>query len=348
MPAYFDIHFIRQQAESVLVKYGLSQADASTLTDSMLRADMYGVNTHGIRMLPAYIEKLKKGAFFLGECRICKQTPAFTLLDARNTVGAVCAVKAVQIAITQAQQYGVHAVFSHHANTLGPGFYYVEKIAQAHMLGLVCSNAPAAMPAFNGLEALLGTNPLAFATPSKSYGNLLVDMASSVVAKSKFATAKEKGEKLQPGWALDKEGNPTTDPQAALQGFVLPMAGFKGYGLALLIDILAGLLSGAGYLNKVGKFYSPTHACMNVGHVIVALNPALLYEGDYLAAMDQYIQTLKNSKSVPGKHIILPGEDRNEHYIQAVQKGLSLPEQTVAKLEEIFQTPLRKQDPSHE
>ena len=348
MADYFNIPFIRKQAISVLLKHGLSDTDANILVDSMLRADMYGVSTHGIRMLPAYIEKIKKGAFALGKGIIRKQLPSFTLLDAHNTIGAISATQAVQIAIEQAKKYGIHTVFSSHANTFGPGFYYVEKIADSQMIGLACSNAPAAMPAFNGLEALLGTNPIAFAVPSKSYGTVLLDMASSIVAKSKFATAKEKGEKLQPGWALDKDGHPTTDPQAAMQGLVLPMAGFKGYGIALLIDILAGLLSGASYLNNVGKFYSEQNACMNVGHVITAINPNLLFEGDFFSAMDRYIQTLKSSKSIPGKKIILPGDDRKQYYAHALKNGLCLSAQTVAKLEALFQTSLRKQDIHHD
>ena len=206
----------------------MSNPDAITFVDSMLASDMCGVSTHGIRMLASYVQKIDKGEFSFDNAEIVKQLPSFTVIDARNSIGAVSAAYAVDIAIGQAKKNGIHTVFSRNSNTFGPGFYYAERIADAGMIGFICSNSPAAMPAVNGLEVMLGTNPLAFAAPTRSYGNIVMDMATSVVAKSRFGTAKAKGEKLEPGWALDKNGNPTTDPDEEIQGFVLPMAGFKG------------------------------------------------------------------------------------------------------------------------
>lgn len=336
MAERFSINFIRTKAEEILVGRGMPAKDAAVFVDSMLSADMCGVSTHGIRMLPPYVQKIDKGEFSFDTPSIIKQFPSFTVIDAKNTIGAVSASYAVDIAIDQARTNGIHTVFSRNSNTFGPGFYYAEKIADAGEVGFVCCNAPAAMPAFNGLEVMLGTNPLAFAAPTKSYGTIVMDMATSVVAKSRFGTAKAKGEKLEPGWALDKYGNPTIDPDEGIQGFVLPMAGFKGYCIAMMIDMMSGFMSGANYLNSVGKFYSQDGACMNVGHLITAFNPELIYDGDFKSDADKYVETLKSSKVVEGKQIVIPGENRKRRKAEAEKSGIELTFDVVEKLELLF------------
>lgn len=338
----YNIEFIREKSIILLISKGMEKKDAEIFVDSMLQADMCGVSTHGIRMLPSYISKIDNGEFFFGEIEIVKQFSAFSVIDARNTIGAVSAKKATDIAVEKAKTEGIHTVFSKNSNTFGPGFYYVEKIANEGMVGFACCNSPAAMPLFNGLEAMLGTNPLAFACPTKSHGHIVMDMATSVVAKSKFGMAKSKGEMLQPGWALDKEGNPTVDPDEAIQGFVLPMAGFKGYGIAMIIDILSGFLSGASYLNKVGKFYSHDRTCMDVGHMIVAINPKMLYDGDFLADADIYVERLRESKSIGGKEIIVPGDARKKRRAVSSEQGIELTEDVLKKLQNLFKEQLPK------
>lgn len=336
MSNYFKVENIRNCSVKKLCSLNMPIEEAEVLVDSMLAADMSGISTHGIRMLPSYIEKIRRKDFSFGTPEIKKQTAAFTVIDAKNIVGAVSATYAQNIAVDKAFLSGIHTVFSKNSNTFGPAFYYVEKIAEKGMIGFTCCNSPAAMPAYNGLEVMLGTNPLAFAAPSKTCGNIVIDMATSVVAKSRFGVAKENGEKLQPGWALDKDGNPTIDPEEAMKGFILPMAGFKGYGIALIIDILSGLLSGAGYLNNVGKFYSDCGAPMNVGHMIVAINPDIVYDGDFAAELDSYITKLRNSKKMTGKEIVIPGDRRAKIIKRSSVSGIELPEEIVKKLEIIF------------
>lgn len=341
-----DIESIRDKSEAVLRSIGLTKKDASVLVDSMLAADKCGVTTHGIRMLPAYVEKIEKGDFSVEKPSIIKQLPSFSVIDAKNSIGSISAMYAVNIAIEQAKTNGIHSVFSRNSNTFGAAFYYAEKIADAGMIGFVCSNAPAAMPAYNGIEVMLGTNPLAFAAPTKTYGNVIMDMATSVVAKSRFGTAKEKGEKLGIGWALDKNGNPTTDPDEGIQGFVLPMAGFKGYGIAMMIDMLSGFISGAAYLNKVGKFYSQDGSRMNVGHMVVAFNPSIIYEGDYLKDADGYVECLKASKVTEGKKIIIPGEERRKRKQKSEKFGIEVAPEVIEKLDRLFAERLTKEGTS--
>lgn len=338
----FNIESIRENAVRILMERNIEGSEF--IVDSMLASDISGVSTHGIKMLPAYIEKFDRGEFSTGGVEINKQTAAFSSVDAKNSIGAVSAMICVDVAISKAKESGIHTVFSKNSNTFGPAFYYVEKIAKAKMIGFICCNSPAAMPANNGLEVMLGTNPFAFACPSKTQGTILLDMATSVVAKSKFLQAKNKGEKLPEGWALDSAGNPTTDPIEAIKGFVMPMAGAKGYGIALMIDVLSGMLSGASYLNKVGKFYSSNGKPMNVGQMFVAIDPAQVYDGDFLTDMDIYIETIRASKAIKGKKVSIPGDRKYCERVQAEEQGISIDEETVYKLEVLFDKCLEREN----
>lgn len=334
----YNIDKIRQLSVKALTDSNLKRDDAELVVDSMLEADINGVSTHGIRMLHAYVDKLKNGQFAIGHPQVVKDSPSFTVMDSNNIIGAISAAKASQICIEKAKEYGMHTVFAKNCNTFGPAFYYAEMISKTGMIGFVCSNTPAAMPAFNGLEPMLGTNPLAFSCPSKTKGTITLDMATSIVAKSHFSTALANHEKLKEGWALDQNGNPTTDPMEAIKGFVLPMAGFKGYGIAMAIDILSGFLSGAGYLNKVNKFYSQDGKGMNVGQMFVAINPKMVYEGDFLSDMDNYIDTLRKSKVMEGRIIAIPGDDRINKRKLSLESGIELSDDTRGKLESLFNT----------
>lgn len=334
----YNIDNIRQLSVKALIDSNLKRDDAELVVDSMLEADINGVSTHGIRMLHAYIDKLKSGQFAIGQSQVIKDSPSFTVIDSNNIIGAISAAKASHICIDKANEFGMHTVFAKNCNTFGPAFYYAEMMSKAGMIGFVCSNTPAAMPAFNGLEPMLGTNPLAFSCPSKTKGTITLDMATSIVAKSHFSTALANHERLKEGWALDQNGNPTTDPMEAIKGFVLPMAGFKGYGIAMAIDILSGFLSGAGYLNKVNKFYSQDGKGMNVGQMFVAINPKMVYEGDFLSDMDGYIDTLRKSKVMEGRIIAIPGDDRINKRKLSLESGIELSDDTRGKLESLFNT----------
>lgn len=334
----YNIDRIRQLSVKALVDRNLKKEDAELVVDSMLEADVNGVSTHGIRMIHAYADKLNNRQFDIAQPVVIKDSPSFTVMDSNNIIGAISAAKASLICIDKAKEYGMHTVFAKNCNTFGPAFYYAELMSKAGMIGFVCSNTPAAMPAFNGLEPMLGTNPLAFSCPSKTRGTITLDMATSIVAKSHFSTALANHEKLKEGWALDQNGNPTTDPMEAIKGFVLPMAGFKGYGIAMAIDILSGFLSGAGYLNKVNKFYSQDGKGMNVGQMFVAINPKMVYEGDFLSDMDGYIDTLRKSKVMEGRIIAIPGDDRINKRKLSLESGIELSDDTRGKLESLFNT----------
>lgn len=329
----FQIEPLRTGAVRLLQTCSVKQEQAFTLIDCMLEADMRGVHTHGLSVLPAYIGKLEKGAFNLTtDSVILKSTAAFTTVDASNQIGAVSAERCMRLAIEKCAESGMHSVFCRNANTFGPAFYYAKMAAEKKLIGLCMCNSPSAMPAWGGSKKVLGTNPFAVAFPAKELPPVVVDMATSVVAKSKINELRKNGKPIPAGWAVDENGQPTTDPVAAIRGMVLPMAGHKGSAIAMSIDILSGVLSGAGYLNGVNRFYSDDPQSMNVGHCFIAIDPAAVSEDDFCEKMDEYIREIHRS----GEAVLCPGELEHRAYCRALSNGVELFEETAAALEELF------------
>lgn len=294
-----------------LEKAGLDERQADIVADCLVTADEWGVTSHGVRILQSHLDRLCRGAYNPKPTfRILKEFPAFAVVDGDNSFGPVSAAFCMDMAVKKAKDLGIFQVFSRNNNTPGPAFYYPLKACMENMIGIFFCNSPAQMAPFGGKEKMLGTNPFAAAIPVPGADPLIIDMATSVVAKSKFKEYKEAGKQLPDGWALDKNGQPTNDPDKGMDGFVLPMAGFKGYGISLLIDILAGLLSGSAVLNNVGRFYSENTNSMNIGFMCIAINPYLILGDNYDKAINEYIETLRNSERAEGKSIVLPGDDR--------------------------------------
>ncbi len=305
--------YVNEKNEIVtqLTNVNLPIDQAEVVADCFATADEWGVTSHGIRILPSHIDKVLRGGYNLKpNLRILRQTGAFTLVDGDNSFGPVSANFCMNIAVEKAKEFGIHHVFSRNNNTFGPAFYYPLKAAEKGLIGIIFSNSPAQMAPIGGKSKMLGTNPFAAVVPIPHSDPIVIDMATSIVAKSKFKQYKELGMQLPDGWALDENGIPTNDPEEGMKGFVLPMAGFKGYSIAMLIDILSGLVSGAAYLNKVGRFYSTDNTPMNVGFCCIAIDPKLILGDDYDNAITEFVNLLRNSEPVGDSPIAIPGDDR--------------------------------------
>ena len=307
------INFEKQRAsvKETLVSSGVRECDAEIVADCFVTADEYGVTSHGTAILPSHIDRIKRGGYNLSpDIKVVKETAAFAVIDGDNAMGPVSAMFCLDYAVEKCRESGVFTVFARNNNTFGPAFYYSLKAAEKGCIAFICSNSPAQMAPIGGVEKLFGTNPLAAVIPVKGGDPIIVDMATSIVAKSKFKECKNEGKPLPEGWALDENGNPTTDPDEGMRGLVLPMAGFKGYSISMLIDIFAGLMSGAAYLDKVGRFYSEDGSSMNVGFYMTVIDPTVVLGEEYDREISEYVETIKNSKASEGRVISLPGEDR--------------------------------------
>ena len=307
----FNFKKEKSKAVKALTENGLDSLQAEIVADCFVTADLYGVTSHGCAVLPAHIERLKRGGYNLNpEFKILRETPSFAVIDGDNAIGPVSADYCMDYAVRKAKENGVFTVFSRNNNTFGPAFYYSLKAAEKGLIAFICSNSPAQMAPVGGKEKMLGTNPFSVVIPIPDSDPIIVDMATSVVAKSKFKEYKAANKPLPDGWALDKNGKPTNDPDEGIQGLVQPMAGFKGYSISMLIDIISGVMSGAAFLNKVGRFYDDDNNSMNVGFYITAFSLEIICGEDYGARIREFAEILKNSSPADGKSVCLPGDDR--------------------------------------
>ena len=216
----------------------------------------------------------------------------------------------MDLAIDMAREHGVGAVGVRASSHFGMGALYVERAADAGMIGFAFTNATPNMPPAGGRGRFLGTNPIAVGVPNQDGDPLVLDMATSVVARGKIVMAEKEGRSIPPGWAIDAEGRPTVEPSAALVGAVLPMAGYKGAGLALIIDVLCGVLTGAAFGTHVVDLYDTGADRQNVGHFFVALDVEAFMPADaFNARINQYIAEVRSQPRLPDvEHIFLPGE----------------------------------------
>lgn len=311
MKKSFCFQEAKKKAMIELLLLGVREQQAEILSDCLAVSDLYGVSSHGMRILPSHIEKIRRGDYNLSpNFKVVRETSSFAVIDGDNAIGPVSACYCMNYAVEKCKSVGVFTVFSNNNNTFGSAFYYSLKAAEKGYIAFIASNSPAQMPLVGGTEKMLGTNPFSVAIPVPGRDPLIIDMATSVVAKSKFKEYKEKGKTLPDGWALDINGIPTNDPDEGIKGFVLPMSGFKGCGIAMIIDILSGVLSGAAYLNRVGRFYSDHNDCMNVGFYITVIDPLQVLGDGYDETINDFVDTLRNSKHAEGATISLPGDDR--------------------------------------
>lgn len=329
-----DFSVLYQAIKEKLVAIGCNEEQAENVTHSLMMAEACGVSTHGLRMLHDHIVRIQNGFYDIHEdITIEHKTVAFARVNCHGMIGMDSAVKCMQMAIDGCKESGIYTVFANNANTFSAAFLYTLQAAKQSKIGIAISNAPAKMPAYGGKEKLLGTNPLSYAIPAFKRDPIIFDMATSIVAQSKINMAKDRGDSIPEGWALNSEGLPTTNSLEACRGMILPMAGPKGYGLSMMIDIMAGLLSGASYLDKVGRFYNEGNKCMNVGQCFIAIDPVQVYGESFYQEVDDYISKVLSSKKQDGKGVKLPGMNKKERYVSSVNNGISVTVELQQKLE---------------
>lgn len=320
-----DYNTLVGDVKTALELNGLCESQAKTLASSFVCATVAGVKTHGVSMLGAYIKKLELKHFNINpDFKFVKKTGSFAVVDCDNAVGAVSAKYCMDFAISSAEEQGIYTVFARNCNTYGPAFYYSKLASDKGLIGVTFCNTPSAMAPWGSKTKILGTNPFSVAVPGDKAGPILFDTATSKVAKSKINQARLAGEKIPTDWALDADGNPTDDPLEAIKGTVLPMAEYKGYGLAMTIDIIAGVLSGAGYLNGVNRFYSDGEDGMNVGQVFTAIDPRVVMSDKFYSDIDEYINEIHNCEPLGDNSVLYQGERKNKNLSAAIQNGVEL------------------------
>ena len=232
---------------------GVGAESVRTILDSMHYADRRGVPTHGVGRLPLYVEKIAAGHLNpADDTETVMDSGAVALLDARNCFGQLSATRAMQLAMKKARSFGAAAVGVRNSNNFGTAGYFGDMAARNGFAALIFANAAPAIAPTGGNKTVFGTNPLCYAFPGdKSADPIVLDMATTVVARGKIRLAAKNGQKIPMDWAIGPDGQPTDDPNEAMKGALLPIGGYKGYGLSLFVDLFAGLLTGSVCAGKV-------------------------------------------------------------------------------------------------
>lgn len=292
-------------------KLGAPERHAQLLADSLVGADLEGVASHGVMLLPMYIERAQAGGVSLtAQPEVVEDLGALLVLTAHNGLGQVSSQVAVDEAIERARRHGVSTVAVREGFHFGAAAYWARQLAAQGMVGMAFSNTRPLMPAPGGAERLVGNNPLCLAFPSKKGMPLIMDMAMSASAMGKIRLADAKGEPIPTGWATDEDGNDTTSAAEAIKGMLLPAAGPKGFGLAVAIDLLCGALSGGGIASQVRPLYGNAAQPYNCAHAFIAIDAARLNGGRGIAEqVDALGDAIRSSRKAPGvERLYAPGD----------------------------------------
>jgi len=318
----------------ILVAYGTPSDRAALVADSLVLADLRGVDSHGINRLPSYIARVRSGLLEVNpELTFDIKTPVIATLDAKNTFGFVAASMAIDKGIEIAGTYGLAMVGVKHSNHYGMASTYLLRANRSGFGAMAFTNASRAMPAWGGAEKLFGTSPFAVGLPGGENGDFVLDMSPSVAARGKIRKAARRGESIPEGFALDEQGRPTTDPNAALKGSVLPIGGPKGSGIASMMDIFAGLMTGAAFKGDVGDMNGPGGVVQNVGHPFLVFRPDVFLgeKQEYLARMNELLDTIRKGEKADGfKRVYSSGEIEAEKSESNRRCGISY---TTAEIE---------------
>jgi (2R)-3-sulfolactate dehydrogenase (NADP+) len=309
---------------------GASPEQASPVAQSIRDAEAEGIRNVGLGYLPIYCEHLRCGKI-RGDAvpALSEMAPAMLRVDARHGFCHPAFLFALQRFVTMANAQGVAALAIAHSYSAGVVGWFVTKLAEQGLVGLAFANASASIAPWGGRKAMFGTNPVGFAAPRKGHPPIVVDMASSATARVNIVQAATRGEQVPPGWVFDSEGKPTTDPKALLAGgSVGPLGGAKGYGLALMVDILAAGLTGSSFSREASPFGNNEGGPPDVGQLFIALSPRLT-GGDTMAERLEELAAAVEAQ--PGAR--LPGDKRHDARRKAEREGVDVPEDLVAKLE---------------
>ena len=311
----------------LFVSAGLPKGDAQQVSSCLVTANLRGVDSHGVTRVPIYLRRIRQGLVNRRpEIRVANTAPSVAVVDGDNGMGAVVGNVAVAEAIRLARETGVSAVGVRNSNHYGIAAFYLLKAVEEGCAGLTVTNAPPTMAPYGARQPFFGTNPWAIAVPAGKHPAVLLDMATSIVARGKIILAEQRNEAIPQGWALDREGKPTTDATAALAGAVLPFGGPKGSALAMFADILAGVLTGAAFGRDINDLYRNFDEPQNIGHFFIACDiEAFMPLSKFAERMEILLQSLKACELAQGhSQVLAPGEVEAITERERLAKGIPL------------------------
>lgn len=314
----------------------VSRDDAKLVADTLIQAEQWGVTSHGVLRVEHYVRCLQSGGILPdADFEVQQQCGSWVRASANGGLGIPASCKATDLVIELAKEHGIGIVNLKESHHNGAEGVYANKIAQAGMIGMVMSTGNPIMAITGSCEATIGNNPFAYAVPAGKYNTLMMDVAMSAVADGKVQVAKATGKLLDPGCILDKDGKPSTQPDDYLNGGVLlPFGAHKGYGLSVMVECMAGIMSGAALTHDINSWNKTPGHCGNTGHIFIAMDISkMMAVADYEKSVETMIEQFKSAKKAEGvQEIFFPGELEHRRAAQAGENVYLLPS-TWEKLE---------------
>lgn len=336
-PKRIDPQRLLEFGTAVYMHAGMPEADARLAADTLVQADLWGHQSHGVMRLGWYVARLEAGVCSpIARPELVVDAGAIAVIDGHDAMGQVLAARAAEEAVTRAKTHGIGAVALRHSNHFGTAMYFTLMAAREGCVGFLSTNASPAMAPWGGRRKTVGTNPWSWAAPAGRHAPMVLDIANSGVARGKIYLARQKGLPIPEGWAIDADGAPTTDPARAIDGIILPMAQHKGYAIAVVMDMLSGVLTGSAFGTGVHGPYQ-TEQRSGAGQLMIALNIAAMQPlAEFNARMERLIAELKAVPLAQGHdEVVYPGEIEARNDARHRVDGILLPDDTLADLKKL-------------
>jgi LDH2 family malate/lactate/ureidoglycolate dehydrogenase len=346
--SFQDLKNFCQQAYQ---KAGVPEGEAEIVADLLVRADLRGVETHGVTRLPIYIQRLQKGYVrAAAQVTQVKEKGPTVFCEAHGSMGHIAAYRGMELAIEKAEAFGIGFVSVKDSGHFGVAGLFPMMALQRDFIGYVVSNSAPMMFPWGGKERIIGNNPLAYAFPTVKYPPVVLDFSLSVVSSGKLILCRKRGEKIPLGWAVDKEGVPTEDPFEGYEGggSLAPVGGHKGYGLVLAHELLTAVLTGGKWTREIRSLYEEDPSrIQGTCHSFMAIDPeCFLGREAYKRNVDRYIESIKGSAKAKGvEEILVPGEPEYRTEQKFLKEGIPLSANTVKELKALAES-LRISPPS--
>ena len=324
---------LRKLLFNIFKKYKFSNEHAKISTEAIIKAELINASSHGLSRLKMYCDRIKKKLINSNpKIKIKKISRSISLVDAGNAIGFIGGDVGIKQAIKNAQSSGIGVVAVKNSGHFGLSSFFAEQAVKKNMIVFCFTNAPPALAPYGAKKSLFGTNPICFGTPTGSNVPFILDTSVSITNRGKIRLAAKLGKKISKNTALDKYGNPTTDAIKALAGVQLPIAGFRGSGLAWMVDILSGVLTGANHGGKVKDPFDDFSGPQNIGHLFIVLKSNLFLK-NYNQRIKQNIKRVKKLPKIKGvKEIMYPGQNKYRRYKKNMNKKINIPNEILKDL----------------
>jgi L-2-hydroxycarboxylate dehydrogenase (NAD+) len=317
---------LKQKIINIFIKHGLVSGHASICANALINAELVGAPSHGLSRLMMYCKRIQKKLINpKPKIKIKKISKSISHIDADNSIGFVAADLAIKTSIINAKNTGISFVAVKNSGHYGLSGYYAEQAVKKNLMILIFTNAPPAIAPHGALKALFGTNPICFGTPTASKIPFILDTSVSIINRGKIRVAARDNKKIPEGVALDKFGRITTDAKKALEGVQLPIAGFRGSGLAWMVDILSGVLTGGNHAGRVKDPFNDFSGPQNIGHLFITIKPDLFVGNSFNKRIKDNIKRIKKLPKIKGiKEILYPGQNKHKRYKINSKKSIEI------------------------